>query len=523
LPEPNPVIMNAYLSKLMTYHQVHQLYREGFSISYISNYLSLNWRTVKHLLSISTDGDYEHFLQQGISRNKLLLRFEGFVKGKLVQYPDTSSAQMHDWLKEHFEDFPTVCPKTVFNFVAAVRQKHHLPRPETVRDCTLVEELPFGRQAQADFGECSLRDGHGKRTKVYFFTLVLSRSRYKFVWLSAGRFTTHTAIEAHEKAFAFIGGIPEVMVYDQDRVFMVDENKGDLILTEGFKVYVRERGFKLHFCRKADPQSKGKVENVVKYVKQNFLYNRSYHDIDMLNAEALAWLARTANQMNHGGTKKKPAQQWEEERLYLREFIPLAQPPAAPLFYTVRKDNSISFQGNFYSLPLGTFKGRGSKVAVVPEEKHLLIYDEGKRLLCRHELSCGKGQRVINNNHKREKESTIGQLIQQVGSLFEDADKGLQFIEAIHKDKPRYIRDQLLSLRETIKGAEKAAVEQALACCLEYHSRSASDFKSLVQHYSRLQGPGQDNTVSINPLNGKLPEAALIQPQTSSINDYDMF
>ena len=130
---------------------------------------------------------------------------------------------------------------------------------------------------------------------------------------------------------------------------------------------------------------------------------------------------------------------------------------------------------------------------------------------------------MINNNHKREKESTIGQLIQQVGSLFEDADKGRRFIEAIRQDKPRYIRDQLLSIRETIKGAEKAAVEQALALCLEHRNCSASDFKSLVQHYSRLQDPGQDSTVSINPLNGKLPEAALIQPQTSSINDYDMF
>ena len=73
---------------------------------------------------------------------------------------------------------------------------------------------------------------------------------------------------------------------------MVEENKGDLILTEQFKAYSNQRRFKLHFCRKSDPESKGKVENVVKYVKQNFLYNRSFTDIDTLNEEALAWLAR---------------------------------------------------------------------------------------------------------------------------------------------------------------------------------------------------------------------------------------
>ena len=97
------------------------------------------------------------------------------------------------------------------------------------------------------------------------------------------------------KLLHFYGGITKEIVYDQDKVFLADENKGDLLLTDAFKNYCRERSFRLHFCRKADPESKGKVENVVKYVKQNFLYNRPFTDIDILNSEALAWLGRTAN------------------------------------------------------------------------------------------------------------------------------------------------------------------------------------------------------------------------------------
>lgn len=148
----------------------------------------------------------------------------------------------------------------------------------------MVEETPYGMQAQVDFGEYNLRDSHGKRIKVFFFTIVLSRSRYKYVWFSVERFMAETAILAHESAFIFIGGIPDVIVYDQDRVFIVDENKGDIILTDRFKAYTRERKFKLHFCRKSDPESKGKVENVIKYVKQSFLYNRPFEDIEVLNA-----------------------------------------------------------------------------------------------------------------------------------------------------------------------------------------------------------------------------------------------
>jgi hypothetical protein len=83
-------------------------------------------------------------------------------------------------------------------------------------------------------------------------------------------------------------------------------------------------------CRKSDPESKGKVENVVKYVKQNFLYNRSFTDIDSLNTEALAWLGRTANSLPHRSTKKRPVEEWEIEKPYLNHFHPLPLPGSIP-------------------------------------------------------------------------------------------------------------------------------------------------------------------------------------------------
>jgi transposase len=70
----------------------------------------------------------------------------------------------------------------------------------------MVEETAYGMQAQVDFGEYNLRDNHGKRVKVFFFTMVLSRSRYKYVWFFIERFTVEIAM-AHEKAYIFIGGI----------------------------------------------------------------------------------------------------------------------------------------------------------------------------------------------------------------------------------------------------------------------------------------------------------------------------
>src|SRR5258708_20228156 len=135
--------LTPYLSKLMVYHEAHQLSRDGFSITYISNQLGLNWRTVKRILSVADDRQYEQYLQGCADKNKVLEAYETFVKSRLELYRDTSSAQMHDWLKEHFTAFPTVSAKTVFNFLMAVRQNYQLPNTPMVRVDPMAPHLPY--------------------------------------------------------------------------------------------------------------------------------------------------------------------------------------------------------------------------------------------------------------------------------------------------------------------------------------------------------------------------------------------
>lgn len=136
-------------------------------------------------------------------RKRELERFDAFVKSRLTKFPETSAAQMHDWLKEHYPDFPSVDSKTVFNFVNHIRQKYHIEKAEVVRKHAMVAETAYGEQAQADFGEYNLRDNQGRKVKVYFFVIVLARSRYKYVWFSTVKFTTVLSIEAHQRAFVF--------------------------------------------------------------------------------------------------------------------------------------------------------------------------------------------------------------------------------------------------------------------------------------------------------------------------------
>lgn len=153
--------MNEFFNKLIMYHQIHKMSRDGWSKSRISAFLGINWRTVSKYLKMSEEA-FVDFIENQSSRQKLLGSYEGFVKIKLGKYPYTKAAQMHDWLKEHYPDFPEVTPKTVYNFVMYVRQRHNIPIPDTQREYCIVEELSRGKQVQVDFGEYNMRDGQCK-------------------------------------------------------------------------------------------------------------------------------------------------------------------------------------------------------------------------------------------------------------------------------------------------------------------------------------------------------------------------
>lgn len=142
-----------------------------------------------------------------------------------------SASFVENWLKEKHSDLE-VGNSTIRRYVSDLRDQYSIPKEVRVRTFEAVKELPMGRQLQVDWGEIILKDTKKQNVKLYFITFVLSHSRYKYVeWLDRP-FTTKDTIRCHENAFAFFGGMPEEIVYDQDHLITVSENVGDILLTE---------------------------------------------------------------------------------------------------------------------------------------------------------------------------------------------------------------------------------------------------------------------------------------------------
>ena len=503
------------------YHEIHKLARLGFSSRKIARYLVLDIRTVNKHLQMSED-DYEQSLLKTQNRPKILSLYEGYVKDKLVEFPDTSTAQMYDWLKESHPDLPEASSRSVYNFVMFIRQKYNIPFIRLPREYFAVEELPYGEQSQVDFGEYNMRQTNGSKKKVRFFAMVMSRSRMKFIWFSDVPFTANTVCQAHEKAFAFFEGIPNTIVYDQDRTMLVDENIGDLILTSTFKQYKKSRNFKLHFCKAADPESKGKVENVIQYVKKNFLYNRSYSDLETLNTEAVAWLGRTANHLAHNYTKESPLNAFIIEKPHLKPYTPLFIENKENKMHHVRKTNTIAYKSNFYTLPMGTYQGPGTQVKIKQTDNCIEIFNLKDELLCTHMLCLLMGQTIANSSHKRDTSKGIEELIGELSTRFTKKESAVEYLHEIKKTYPRYTRDQLQFIIRAIEnsGADQKVVDTTLDFCITNQLFNGIDFEQVLMVLIDQSKPIlKENPIVL--LNKNNLEKANQTPQKRDINDYE--
>lgn len=105
------------------YHEIHKLKRLNFSATRIARFLGMDGITVRRYLQMNEAKYEQHLLRS--DRKNILSSYEDFVAGSLREYPETSTAQIHDWLKEHHPDLPQVSPRTVFNFVMFIRQKYN--------------------------------------------------------------------------------------------------------------------------------------------------------------------------------------------------------------------------------------------------------------------------------------------------------------------------------------------------------------------------------------------------------------
>ena len=506
--------------RLYMWYEVQKLTESGLNKSQIKRETGLDKATIRRYQQISED-EFHKWVQEKRRMPKKLQNYHNYVKKELELKPYLSASQIEDRLKENYDDLPRVHSKTVYNFVETIRKKYNIAKPKTdkVRIFEKLLEVAYGSEGQVDFGETWMQTIEGKRLKVYFYSIVLSRSRYKYFHLETKPFTTKTTIKAQEHALEFFDGVPKKIIYDQDSVFISDENLGSYKLTKQFSSYCDSSDFKAIFCRKADPQSKGKIENVVKYIKQNFLRGRDFKDIETLNRQALDWLDRTGNGKKHQTTQLIPKQEFIEEQKHL---LPLKQNHSKQSesykSYKVRKDNTICYKSNYYSLPLGTYKNQDTSVLMQLESQEILIFDKEKKQICTHILNNERGKIIRNTDHKREKSKTLEGLVKLTLAYFGNNEIAENYLNLLQKNMSRYYRDNLQYLIKNAGDFSDEIKKNTLLFCIENKVYNA---KELIEILKKKQSENEHRNIEIKQLESRSKHKYNFELEKSKMSNYE--
>ena len=467
------------------FEQIQSLRNKGYSKRRAARELDISRDSVEKYWEMSEE-EYVVCWMESKTRAKLLDPYRDYIEGQLKQYTEITGGIIHDHLMEEYPEF-SASARTVREYVARLREELGLPRTAKIRQYSEVAELPMGFQAQVDMGEKAMRDFYGKQVKVYIFAMVLSHCRKKYVFFQDHKFNAEEFIYAHDLAFRYFGGRTTEIVYDQDRVMAVSENAGDLVLTEKFTVYNQYAGFSVRLCRGHDPESKGKIEAVIKYVKSNFLSCREYPGVSTLNRDGLAWLERTANEKKHETTKMVPNRVFLEESKQMKP-VPALSEPTPPQTAIVRPSNVVHFRQNRYAVPKGTYTpGRKARIEADDEKGTVSFYDSvSGELLASHTIHYGVGKGVgLPRNAERFKETKYKALKAVVTQWFEDVPEAARFLERIIEKYPRYVRDQLSIIRKTQELYSKPEFKRALGYCVERELFSANDLRDTLEYFRR--------------------------------------
>ena len=124
--------------------------------------------------------------------------------------------------------------------------------------------------AQVDFGEAVVEVG-GRREKVAFFCLILPHSNLWFV-KAYPRETTEAFLDGHVSAFAFLGGVPRSILYDNTTLAVARIlGDGTRRRTQAFTHLQSHYLFRDRFGRPGKGNDKGKVEALVKTARRRFM------------------------------------------------------------------------------------------------------------------------------------------------------------------------------------------------------------------------------------------------------------
>lgn len=361
------------------YGAIRELAEQGVPKKAIARALGVHVKTVRKYLA---HGQWVPYQREPAGKT-VLSDFELWIKARASEVDYNASVLFREAKLQGYRGGY----ETLKRFVRPLRAEQRKLAEATVRF-----ETPPGQQGQVDWASSAVWLGD-QRVRVHFFMLTLGFSRRPFGRAFPDEKLT-SFLAGHEAAFAWFGGRPRELLYDNPRTAVLGREGGQVILNGTFADFAGHYGFRPRFCQPYRARTKGKVESGVKYLKRNFLAGRRFLDLAHLNQELERWLVEVADVRIHGTTGERPIDRFAHETLVEIDAVPPYRLESV-VTRQVPTDVLVHFGGNRYSVP---WRYAGETVEVQVRGAEVVLLFRGEPIAC-HPRLAGQGQRRLDPAH----------------------------------------------------------------------------------------------------------------------------
>ena len=248
--------------------------------------------------------------------------------------------------------------------------------------------------AQADFGEAIGLIG-GVERKLHFFSFDLPHSDACFVVAYPAE-TTEAFCDGHVKAFAFFGGLPQSILYDNTKIAVARIlGDGKRQRTRVFAELQSHYLFQDRFGRPAKGNDKGKVEGLVGFARRNFMVPvPAFESFEALNAHLTDCCRKRMSERLRGHTETI-GERLERDLTALRKPLPPPYDACEKVATRVSSLSLVRYRRNDYSVPTSF----GHREVIVRGYVHEVVIACGTEIIARHPRSYEREDFVFDPLH----------------------------------------------------------------------------------------------------------------------------
>ena len=362
-----------------TVFEIHQLQAKGYSCRSIARQLQISRGSVAKYLA-----DPALVTSTRKKKSSKLDPYRELIEDMIKECPDVKAPVVLQRIREKgFSGEITI----VRDLLRKLRGKAKNRQP-FIR----FESQP-GEQVQVDWGHMGTLTYGENRRKLYGLAVLEGHSRMLYVFFSHSQQQEYLH-QGLLEAFIYFQGLPKEVLVD-NMLTAVTERVGSIIrFNEAFLDFLGKFSITPRACTVRMPQEKGKVENAIKYIRQNFWPLRQFTDLADIQQQMRHWLANVANVRKHHTTGQRPVDRLRGLRP-LPDLLPDCRQVCSLL---VHKDFGIRFDGNVYTVPPWAI---GKHVVLKADTTRLSVYFKDRMITC-HARCWDRRQRIELDVHKEQ-------------------------------------------------------------------------------------------------------------------------